>query len=126
MDSEEWNGYVALVTPLIAAIENEKQRAVCESMIELGTDEVSRTMAVDALKGMGIKKPRGGLNPEQQTLLISAQGINTDYLNALEAGGLLHLLDTPSRQGLTVADHQASWTRKVTKALKDAAKAEDA
>tara|TARA_Y100000361_G_C10873554_1_gene195459 strand:- start:81 stop:461 length:381 start_codon:yes stop_codon:yes gene_type:complete len=126
MDSEEWNGFVSLVRPLIAAIENDAQRAVCESMIELGTDEVSRTMAVDALKGMGIKKPRGGLNPEQQAVLIEAQAINTDYLNALVAADLLHLLDTPSRQGLTVADHQASWTRRVTKNLKDAAKAEDA
>ena len=126
MDSEEWNGFVSLVEPLIAAIENDAQRAVCESMIELGTDEVSRTMAVDALKGMGIKKPRGGLNPEQQAVLIEAQAINTDYLNALVAADLLHLLDTPSRQGLTVADHQASWTRRVTKNLKDAAKAEDA
>ena len=126
MDSEEWNGFVSLVTPLIDAIENEKQKAVCESMIELGTDEVSRTMAVDALKGMGIKKPRGGLDPEQQAVLIEAQGINNDYLNALEAAGLLHLLDTPSRQGLKVADHQKSWTSKVTRRLKDAAKAEDA
>ena len=125
MNDEEWNGYVAIVTPQIEQLEEAKKN-IALSLISLGKTEVQRQSTAIMLKEFGVRKPRGGLNPEQQASLLKCQAAYDLALNQLAEDELLWIMDTPSRQGLTVDDHRLSWTRKVTKALKDAAKAEDA